>query len=230
MIKYLLFDLDGTLFDFHKAEKYAFEKTMVQYDTGYEISDLLGIYSVINHNLWKLFEKKEITSDNLRMERFRQLIEKIEINEDPFQMSSEFIKHLGNANFLLDGAIDLLNSLKDNYQMSLITNGLTDVQYNRLRGSEIEPFFSKISISDEVGSPKPHPEIFIDALEKIGNPPKNEILIIGDSASSDILGGYNFGIKTCWYNPQNIDFEYEFEPDMIITKLDELKEKLDEKI
>ncbi|MEA1972844.1 MAG: YjjG family noncanonical pyrimidine nucleotidase, partial [Candidatus Cloacimonadota bacterium] len=226
MIKYLLFDLDGTLFDFHKAEHFAFKKVLEEFSINMDFSKLLEIYSKINLALWKKLEKKEISSDKLRIERFARLLNNIGLDRNPAKMSEIFTKQLSESNFIIDGAVELLDLLKDDFRMTLITNGLKDVQHNRLKDSPIKKYFEAVTISDEVGTPKPNPEIFEDAMQKIGNPPKNEVLIIGDSASSDILGGYNFGIKTCWYNPENNEFPYDFKPDFEINNITKLKEKL----
>jgi 2-haloacid dehalogenase len=106
--------------------------------------------------------------------------------------------------------------------MMIITNGLADVQRPRFARSAIGDCFADLVISEEVGAAKPHNRIFDIAFEKMQFPKQDEVLIIGDSLSSDIEGGNNYGIDTCWFNPQREPGNEEVEPTYEITALGEL--------
>jgi len=112
--------------------------------------------------------------------------------------------NLEHASFLFEGAEDLVKSLSKTHRLIMVTNGLTRVQRTRIKKSIIAKYFEVIIVSEEVGYAKPDPLIFEKGLKDISVPLKSEIVIIGDSLTSDILGGINYRIDTVWYNPNNI--------------------------
>ena len=137
-----------------------------------------------------------------------------------------YMKHLSNASFLYEESIDLVESLHKDYRLSIITNGLKDVQDHRIRKSIIAKFFEDIVVSEDVEVSKPDPKIFEHALNNIKHTDKSKVFMVGDSLTSDIQGGINFGIDTCWFNPNNIVNTSEFKPTYEITNLLELKNLL----
>lgn len=197
----LLFDADGTLFDYERGERSSLDRTLSAYAV--EPSDAIRVtYKGINGKLWKAFERGEVTIPQIRTERFRALFEQLGVTADPSEAGELYLSFLGESGFLLDGTLKLLETLSKGYELALITNGITDTQYGRLDASGIRSYFDPIIISDEVGVQKPDPGIFELLFDKAGNPDKREALIIGDSLTSDMQGGINFGIDTCWYNPE----------------------------
>lgn len=198
--KVILFDADETLFDFKKAEKEAFKNSMLELDIEYDENYHFATYKEINTAIWKELEEGLITQAKLKTERFRRLIEKLNLNFNENDFSDAYMKHLAAGSFLFDGATELIEDLSSKYILSIVTNGLTSVQEGRLKKSVIAKYFKDIVISEEVGISKPNPEIFEYALSNIEGVNKNEILMIGDSLSSDIRGGINYGIDTCWFN------------------------------
>lgn len=133
------------------------------------------------------------------------------------------MKHLGNGSFLYDNSVDLVETLSKNHKLSIITNGLKAVQENRIRKSIISHHFEDIVISEEISISKPNPEIFEHALKNINHIDKSTVLMIGDSLTSDIQGGINFGIDTCWYNPNRLVNNSGIKPTYEISNFDELK-------
>jgi len=129
------------------------------------------------------------------------LAEAIDIPLDPARFSATYLSQLGQNAQLIDGAEAMLRALSGQVDMMLITNGLHAVQRSRFALSPLPAYFADIIISEEVGVAKPAPGIFDIAFEKMGNPAKDRVLIIGDSLSSDMAGGINYGIDTCWFNP-----------------------------
>ncbi len=197
----LIFDADGTLFDFEKAEEYAFFKTAENAGRNFS-NEEYGIYGRLNKAIWKEMELGQIDQETLKAERFTRFFAKLGIDEDEVGFSNEYLYNLSTAGFLFDGAVELLDQLKGRYRMVLLTNGLTSVQETRLGKSPVRPYFEELVISENVGISKPDPRIFEYTFDKIGYEKKDKALMIGDSLTSDIKGGLNFGVDTCWYNAE----------------------------
>jgi putative hydrolase of the HAD superfamily len=136
------------------------------------------------------------------------------------------MKHLANASFLFDESIELIESLHKDFKLTIVTNGLTDVQSKRIRKSVIAKYFEDIVISEEIKVAKPDPRIFEHALKNIKHTDKSKVLMVGDSLTSDIQGGINFGVDTCWYNPRKLENKTEIKPTYEISSLVELKDIL----
>lgn len=198
--KWLLFDIDGTLFDYVKAEENALQKSFEQTGISFE-ARFLPAYRTINDQLWREFERGQINQQVLKTRRFELLFETLEVDCDPQEFSVTYLANLAGGTFLMAGAAETVKSLSQKFNLAIITNGLTDVQRPRLANSVINRYIKALIISEEVGAAKPDPQIFDIAFERMNHPAKREVLIIGDSLSSDIQGGYNYGIDTCWFNP-----------------------------
>ncbi|ADL53001.1 YjjG family noncanonical pyrimidine nucleotidase [Clostridium cellulovorans] len=224
----IIFDADDTLFDFKKSEREAFKNTMVEYDVEYDENYHLKIYHDINSIIWKELEDKLITQEELKVERFRRLSEAINSKLDENKLAKSYIKHLGNASFLFEETLGLIESLHKDYKLTIVTNGLTDVQKNRIKKSTIAKYFQDIVISEEIKVAKPDPKIFQHALDNIKHTDKSKVLMVGDSLTSDIQGGINFGIDTCWYNPNKMENKTEIHPTYEISNLAELKAILED--
>lgn len=222
----IIFDADETLFDFRKSEKEALKNTMVQFDIDYDENYHLKVYKDINTVIWKEFEDGLIIQKELNIERFKRLLNKLDIKFDETEFAKAYVKHLSCASFLYDDSIDLIESLHKNYRIIIITNGLKDVQDNRIRKSIIGKYFEDVVVSEEVEVSKPDPKIFEHALNNIKHTDKSKVLMVGDSLTSDIQGGINFGIDTCWFNPNNIIKKTAIEPTYEISNLMDLKDIL----
>lgn len=197
----ILFDADETLFDFKKSEREAFKNTMLEFGINYNEAYHLKIYQDINTAIWIELEKGLITQEKLKIDRFSRLAKQLNIDFDPSDFSKCYMKHLANASFLYDGSMELIETLSKYYRLSIVTNGLKDVQNKRIRKSPIAKYFEDVVISEEINLSKPNPEIFNHALKNLEHTNKCSVLMIGDSLTSDIQGGINAGIDTCWYNP-----------------------------
>ncbi|MFZ6029190.1 MAG: YjjG family noncanonical pyrimidine nucleotidase [Chloroflexota bacterium] len=196
----LLFDADGTLFDYEKAEAHALQRTFQAYGLPWR-PDYLALYREINTGLWALLEQGHIRAQAINGERFGQLLQSIAVQIPAADFSRDYLIHLGNCAELIEGADETIAALASRYHLAILTNGLKDVQRSRLAHSPIQPYISELIISEEVGAAKPDAAIFAAAFERLGNPGKPEVLMIGDSLSSDIRGAAGFGIDACWYNP-----------------------------
>ncbi len=222
----LLFDADGTLFDFDKAEYYALEKSINFFGRDFETDIHLENYREINNKIWKDFEKGLITAEELKIERFRRFISQINEDIEAELFAKKYLDFLSEAVFLIEGAEELLAHLSKEYRILLLTNGLAKVQRKRLALSPISKYFEDIVISEELGIAKPDPRIFSHSLEKLNFSEKEKVIVVGDSLSSDIRGGIAYGIDTCWYNPYNENLPEEYMPTYQINKLEELHEIL----
>jgi 2-haloacid dehalogenase len=205
MYKWLLFDVDGTLFDFEKAESKALANTFKQFGLVHS-DDVATIYKKINSQIWVELEQGKITPQALGSTRFQRLFDATGQSADTTTFSKAYLYHLGTCSNLIDGTENLLQQVSPSFQLAIITNGLSDVQRPRLAASPIEHYFKSVTISDEVGVAKPDGRIFDIAFASMGNPAKEDVLIIGDSLSSDMKGGVDYGIDTCWYNANGKQF------------------------
>ncbi|MBE0451438.1 MAG: noncanonical pyrimidine nucleotidase, YjjG family [Clostridia bacterium] len=217
--KVLLFDADETLFDFKKSESIALEQAISDFDIPYDPDHHLKIYEAINTAIWKEFEEGKITQNTLKVERFKRLSQELDIDFDPHRFSERYMYHLAEASFLLEDTLTLLEKLHGKFELVIVTNGLAYVQNRRIGKSSIAEYFSNIVISEEVGVAKPNPEIFEHTLKLIGQVDKSEVLMIGDSLTSDIKGGIDFGVDTCWYNPKRLDNTSQVKPTYEINDL-----------
>ncbi len=200
---WLWFDADNTLFDYNTAETTALLKSFQLFNLRFE-EGYMDSYRRINQDLWHLLEQQEIKPEVLRVRRFELFLEDIKMTASVEQLAATYIEQLGLCFDLVDGAYEVLNALHVKSKIAIVTNGLTAVQRSRLELSAIKPFITELIISEEIGVAKPHAAFFDIAFERTGNPAKNDVLIIGDSLSSDMQGGLNYGIDTCWFNPAGV--------------------------
>lgn len=222
----IIFDADETLFDFKKSERDTFKNTMLEFNIEYDESHHLKIYHDINRAIWKEFENGLITQKKLKIERFKRLSDRLNPGFDEVEFAKSYMSHLSYASFLYDDSMALVESLHNNYSLTIVTNGLKDVQDKRIRKSIIAKYFESIVISEEVEVSKPDPKIFEHALNNIKHTDRSRVLIVGDSLTSDIQGGINFGADTCWFNPDRIVNNTGIKPTYEISNLMELKEVL----
>lgn len=210
--KYLLFDADETLFDFKKAEHEAFRLTCDASGTGFS-EEIYQVYSEINDALWKLLEKGGTTLPELKLERYRQLLEysghpEEGMIEKAAEMRDLYVEFLGQQAFLMPDAVEVCRTLSEKYTLYIITNGISKIQRARLAKTPIKDFIRDIFISEEIGAAKPAAEYFDYVFDHIGDADKSKYLVIGDSLSSDIKGAVHYGLDSCWINPKNMAAEF----------------------
>ena len=223
--KTILFDADGTLFDFDKAETFAFEAALKETSLPYN-NEILTEYKRINDSLWALLEQGKTTQAQIRINRFKMLHERFDFIGDPTETADSFIKFLSRGAFFVDGAVEILEYLHNKFTLYIVTNGITKVQKSRYALSKLDKYFSAMFISEEMGVSKPDVGYFEIVFDKIGLVNKDEAIIIGDSLTSDIRGGNNAGIDTCWYNPSGKQNNKGAQCTYEITHLKELKNLL----
>lgn len=209
--------------DYDRAEEVALQRTLEEKGVVGDFQKQLDLYRKINQQLWDDFEEGKVTASDLKIIRFEQFLKAIDFYDSPKELSEAYLQKLALCDFLLPGAREILQELVGFYEMILLTNGLAEVQKSRLKKSSLDKYFATVVISEEVGVAKPHLDIFSFALEEINHHRKDDVLIIGDGIKSDILGGNNFGIDTCWFNPQRKINSTAIKPDYEICDLEEIK-------
>jgi 2-haloacid dehalogenase len=198
--KTILLDLDHTLFDSDTSEWTAFAQALETAGIAEPMQHFTA-YQTINLELWAAVERGEFSPQQVRTNRFERLVVQENFDADPLQLADDFVAGLGANGSLYDGAREVLENLSDKASMALVTNGLSEVQRARVDRLGIGEYFDAIVISAEVGAAKPGTEIFDIVFEALNFPSKESALMVGDSLSSDMQGGANYGIATCWYNP-----------------------------
>lgn len=204
MITTLLWDLDNTLLDFPSAERQALITTFADFTLGPCSPDLLVRYSALNARWWRRLEEGEVTKAQLLPGRFREFFaaEGIACTEyDAF--NAAYQHHLGDTIVFLDNGYELVKKLhQDRMKQYLVTNGSLQAQTRKLKRSGLGELFDGVFISEVVGAEKPSPAFFAPVFAAFPGIKPEEMLIVGDSLTSDIRGGVNAGIQTCWYNPR----------------------------
>ncbi|WP_150265301.1 YjjG family noncanonical pyrimidine nucleotidase [Paenibacillus tepidiphilus] len=219
----ILFDADDTLFDYGMAESTAFYNVFAHFGLPTGAEEYAASYREINQALWRDLEKGVISSAALRVERFNRLFARHQLELDPSAFSEAYLRFLGEGTYLIQGAAELCGQLSG-CRLAIITNGIKDVQLSRIKGSPLAKTFERIIISEEAGSQKPERAIFDYAFAELGLSDKAKVLIVGDSLTSDIQGGINYGIDTCWFNPLGRPNELGLQPTYEIRDLAELLE------
>ena len=205
----LFLDLDDTLLDFHKAEAVAIRQVLKKHGLPYD-DETVKKYSEINLSYWKRFEKGEIKREEIFENRFVTLLDYLNREGDVKAIAEDYFFYLSEGYFTVDGATEILQYLKSRgYKLYITTNGVSVTQFKRIHNSGIEDLVDGIFVSEDTGHKKPEKEYFDYIFERIPEKDKDKILIIGDSQSSDILGGINSGIDTCWYNPKGETARYQ---------------------
>ncbi len=221
--KIILFDADGTLYDFDKSAVEALKSSFSKYSINWT-SERFRIYEEVNKKIWNDFEKGLITTKEIKTERFKRFFTAIGVeNIDSLQFSKDYLNFLSQNNYLLDGAADIVKWSSEKFELAIVTNGLASVQNPRFENSELRKYFKHIIISEEIGFAKPKQEIFDYSFELFNNPNKESVIIIGDNLTSDIKGGVDYGIDTCWFNPTKRENNSNIIPTYEISNLNELK-------
>ncbi|WP_172370433.1 YjjG family noncanonical pyrimidine nucleotidase [Sporosarcina jiandibaonis] len=217
----LLFDVDDTLLDFGAAESEALRLLFKEQNIPLT-PEIEACYKKINQDLWKSFEEGKINRDEVLNTRFSILFQAYNREVDGALLEKSYRSYLEEGKQLVDGALELITELQDQYDLYIVTNGVSKTQYKRLRASGLYLLFKDIFVSEDTGFQKPMKEYFDYVFARIADFDLNRALIVGDSLSADILGGQLAGIDTCWYNPEMKPNNTNIVPTYEIQKLEEL--------
>ena len=215
--KYLLWDLDGTLLDFLASERAALKSLFIKYGFGECSDEKIARYSKINVKYWQALERNEMTKPEFLVGRFKEFFEiegldasKAKEFNDDYQLA------LGDTIVYCDNSLELLKNFKrEGYIQAAVTNGTKAAQVKKLAGSGFDKVLDYVFISEDVGIEKPNVGIFEKVIADMKIKNIKEAIMIGDSLSSDMKGGNNIGVDTCWYNPYHeikdldVDINYE---------------------
>ena len=226
MFEYLFLDLDDTILDFQKAEHIALSKTLKSF--GLEPTEtVLKRYNLLNKAHWEALERKELTREQVLVGRFQTLFEEMGITVEPVSVARAYEDNLSIGHYFLPGAEEAVERLSKKYKLYLASNGTAKVQAGRLKSANISRFFEEVFVSQELGANKPSPEYFEKCFARIPGFDKTKAIIVGYSLTSDILGGQNAGIATCWVNPHHKQGREDIRVDYEIEALSQLEALLE---
>lgn len=218
---WILFDADETLFTFDAFG--GLQRMFLDYSVTFTDKDFQD-YQAVNKPLWVDYQNGAITALQLQVQRFENWATRL--NVPASDLNSAFLNAMAEICAPLPGAQALLEALKGNVKLGIITNGFTALQQIRLERTGLRDFFSLLVISEQVGVAKPDRKIFDYALSKMGNPARERVLMVGDTAESDILGGMNAGFGTAWLNAHGRELPAGITPDKQVSSLSELQQWL----
>lgn len=224
-IKDIFFDLDHTLWDFDRNSELTFENIFQRNHPSVEIKAFIEQYVPINKACWELYQYDKISHADLRYNRLKHSFDAINYvvsDEQIESIAQEYIDLLPDNNHLFDGAFEVLDYLNSNYKLHIITNGFADVQFRKIKNSNLAGYFDTITNSEMAGVKKPNPIIFEHALDLAKAEKKNSIMI-GDSLEADVQGALNMGLDAIFFNESNIAVEYNIKQ---VNHLLELKKYL----
>ena len=226
MYEYLFLDLDDTILDFHKAERIAIGRVMREF--GVEpTEERLRRYHEINIWHWQQLELKKMTRDEVLEGRFAVFFEELGISVDKSAVARLYEHYLSQGHWFMPGAEEAVEALSKKYKLYLASNGTASVQKGRMTSANLYRFFEISFVSQEIGHNKPSKEYFEAAFAMIPNFDKSKCLMVGDSLTSDIQGGINAGLKTCWVNPNHLPCPEHIKPDYEIEHLYQLEALLE---
>ena len=219
----ILWDVDGTLLDFDAPEKAAVQSLFHEYGFCECTDEMVKRYSQINRGYWERLERKELTKPEILVGRFKTFFEEVGIDTAYAQeFNDKYQERLGDTIVFRDNSYEIVKSLQGKISQFVVSNGTIAAQTKKLRASELGNLMDGIFLSEQVGFEKPDIKFFDIVLETIQAKDKTQVIIVGDSLTSDILGGTNAGIKTCWYNPKGLPVKGNVRIDYEIKDLHEI--------
>lgn len=224
--KVVLWDMDGTLLNFYPAERYAISSTMEHFGLPSCTDEMVSRYSVINEMHWKLMELGEINKQQVLEGRFEMFFKEMGFAFTDYRGFNEYYqKQLGAKVFFYDDAYDIVKNLQGKVKQYAVTNGTSTAQALKLQNSGLDKLFDGVFISDQIGYEKPSKGFFDYVEDHIEPASKDEIILVGDSLTSDMKGANVFGCKACWFNVYHKPAPADGKPklDYIISSLIELE-------
>ncbi len=226
MIEFLFLDLDDTILDFHKAERIALENTLRHF--GLEpTAETVALYKKINQQHWQMLERGELTRAQVNTGRFAVLFSQLGHAVDGEVCAAYYLSRLALTHDFLPGAEEAVQRLSKKYRLFIASNGNASVQTPRMANSGLNPYFEKVFVSEALGANKPSKEFFEICFAQIPDFDPEKAIMVGDSLTSDIQGGINAGLRTCWVNPNHKSGKPEIRPDYEIESLAQLEAILD---
>ena len=222
----VLLDIDDTILDFHRAESAAIAETFARLGIPAD-GAVIRRYSDINQSLWELLEQGRLTRPQVLVGRFTELFDELGVTASPEEAQRIYEELLAVGHYFMPGAEAMLEELDGEYRLFICSNGSSCVQAGRIKSAGIARYFENIFISEEIGFDKPDANYFRVCFSRIPGFEPDRAIVVGDSLTSDIRGGRNAGITTCWYNPRARSRSGDCVPDWEIDSLNRLRPLLD---
>lgn len=221
MYNFILLDADNTLYDFDRAEYLSLKATLESFGLPFS-DDINSTYSAINLGLWKQYEKKLVTKQTILTRRFAELFKFLGADANAGLANEIYRKNLETKSILIPYAEEVCEELSKRFTLAIITNGVATTQRSRFQLSPIRKYIKHLIISEDLGTAKPDIAFFNAAFSIIGCTSKDDILVVGDSLSSDIQGAVGAGVDCCWFNPRRLPNDMGFDIKFEISDLREL--------
>lgn len=219
----VLLDFDETLVSFKESEALSITKVYNKYGIP-ATEENIQLYHEENERLWREFEKGNIKKKDIQKNRFNKVVEIFGLKANMAeQMNRDYVNYLKNSAILFDGAIEFLEDIEDHVTIAIVTNGIDSVQNNRLKLSRVVDFADGVFTSEKVGYNKPDKRIFFSALKTLGIENTKKVLVVGDNLQSDIKGGINAGLDTCWVNFEGVENTTNIKPKYTAYDFTQLK-------
>lgn len=220
MLNWIVFDADDTLLDFKGAQVQAFKRMMESFGLEKDSDRYLEIYRRLNDGLWRALERGEIAKAELIERRFKDFCDYTGLDGLHEKMRFSYEEELSKRGELVPGALEVCQKLSRDFPLALASNGISYIQKSRFARSGLDVFFKEVIISEETGYEKPQKGFFDVMMGRIGEDDPQRILFIGDSLNSDMLGAVNYGLLSCWYNPEKKDTDLNI--DYTLTSLEQI--------
>ncbi|HGO5814704.1 TPA: pyrimidine 5'-nucleotidase [Mannheimia haemolytica] len=205
--QWILFDADETLFSFNSY--LGLKAMLARYQIDFSEQDYQQ-FQAVNKPLWVAYQNNEITAQDIQTRRFAKL--SAQTGVEPLKLNQELMAEMALVSKPLDGVLEMLNALYGKVKMGIVTNGFTDLQQKRLENTDTAHFFDIVVISEQIGAAKPDRQVFDYAFALMDEFDKTKVLMVGDTLASDILGGNNAGIDTCWVNLHHAENNTQIKP------------------
>ena len=223
----VLLDLDNTILDFNTAERVALGRALTELKVPFDDA-MLSLYNRINIRHWEMLEDGLLTREQVLVQRFEALYRELGVDADAFATQALYEHLLAEGHWFMPGAEEMLGELYGEYRLFLCSNGTLSVQEGRIRSAGIGRFFEGIFVSEKMGCNKPEKRYFDLCFAAIPDFDRERTIILGDSLTSDIRGGVNAGILSCWYNPKRRENTGPIRPDYEIAELSAFRPLLSE--
>ena len=223
MIKAVLWDLDNTVLDFTAAERASLKRAYALFGFGECSDEMADDYARINAMQWEMLERGEKQLKDVLVDRYRVFLEKYGHDSAlAGEFTKEYEAHIPDTLVFIPGALETLKALKGKVIQCCATNGVLAVQEQRLKESGLADIFDRIYISSAMGVSKPAKEYFVRILDDLAGIKTDEVLMVGDSLTSDMKGAANAGIPKCFFNRRRKEVRADFEIEYMIEDISEV--------
>ena len=219
----ILMDIDNTLLDFDAGTRDSLAGLLAQF--GLELTaEREARFHVVNNRLWTAYEHGEIPKAAIFQRRFAEYLGGLGIEADPLAANETYAQGLRQSAVLMPHCMELLEALKGKCRLFAVTNGVVTTQMPRLEKAGFHRYLEQVFISEAMGCKKPEKTFFDQVFDAIGPVDKSRCILLGDSLTSDMQGGRNAGIATCYLGKDTGDPRCDYVISDLLEFLDILEE------